>query len=110
MSPPGFCGETLVEAEGNRKWLRNVERVSEENGSGMIGLGFWYSSTKPERHEGQRGSPLGEGVMLTVRSHWWQKYICELPSATATPAEDIFLHGEIGKRRSYSAYKNEKCV
>lgn len=55
-----------------------------------LGLGFWNSSTKPELQEGQRISPPEDGVMVTVRSHWWQKYICGPPSATVTPLEDIF--------------------
>ncbi|CAI9768018.1 unnamed protein product [Fraxinus pennsylvanica] len=58
---------TRVDAEGNRKWLRKVERGSEENGSGMLRLGFRYTSTKSERHEGERRSPVGKGLMLTVR-------------------------------------------
>lgn len=74
-------------AEG-RNWERKSESGSERNGSGVgLGLGFWNSSTKPELQVGQRISPPGEGVMVTVWSHWWQKYICGPPSATVTPLD-----------------------
>lgn len=87
--------EALEFVGGTRNWESKSESGSGKKASGMVGLGlgFWYSSTKPELQEGQRISPAAEGEMLTVCSHWWQKYICGPPSATATPLEDIFAGG-----------------
>jgi hypothetical protein len=58
------------------------ERLSEEAkkglrpgfGLGLLITGSSYSSRNPPLQLGQTRSEVGEGVMETVRLHWWQKY------------------------------------
>lgn len=61
---------------------KRVERSSNKKASiglglGLtLGLGVSSSSMKPPLQEGHTRSEDGDGVTLTVRLHWWQKYIC----------------------------------
>lgn len=66
--------ERSEEAEKRRGKTLSEEEEKKGLGFGLglgSGFGFWSSSTKPPLHLGQMRS--GEGAIMTVCSHWWQK-------------------------------------
>lgn len=84
-------------AEDNRRGRKdkgwNGKWGSEWKGELGLGLGFGsvYSSTKPWRQIGQKGSDSSVTVILSL--HTWQKYGLAPPS----PAEDMVARRREGK-------------
>ena len=70
------------------KWGSALKRKA-ELGLGLgLGSGSGYSSTKPWRQNGQKGSDSSETVILLV--HMWQKY--GLASPAAASPDDMVSH------------------